>query len=51
MGYVADKVVLAKTLLPVFQFSPVSIIPPMPHTHSFIHHRRYINSTTDSIVK
>jgi len=28
--------------LPVPQFSPVSIIPPMLHTHSFTYHPRYI---------
>jgi hypothetical protein len=28
--------------LPVLQFSPVSIIPPMPHTHSYIYHQRCI---------
>ena len=28
--------------LPVLQFSPVSIIPPMSHTHSFTYHPRYI---------
>jgi hypothetical protein len=28
--------------LPVLQFSPVSIIPPMLHTHSLIYHRRCI---------
>jgi hypothetical protein len=28
--------------LTVLQFSPVSIIPPLLHTHSFIYHTRYI---------
>ena len=28
--------------LPVLQFSPVSIIPPMLHTHSFTYHSHYI---------
>src|SRR5215510_2247626 len=28
--------------LPVLQFSPVSIIPPMLHTHSFTYHQRCI---------
>ena len=28
--------------LPVLQFSPVSIIPPLLHTHSFIYHPRCI---------
>jgi hypothetical protein len=27
------------SFLPVLQFSPVSIIPPMLHTHLFIYHR------------
>jgi hypothetical protein len=30
------------TIHEVLQFSPVSIIPPMLHTHLFIHHRRCI---------
>jgi hypothetical protein len=33
---------LYNVFLPVLQFSPVSIIPPMLHTHSFIYHRRCI---------
>ena len=28
--------------LPVLQFSPVSIIPPTLHTHSFTYHSHYI---------
>ena len=28
--------------LPVLQFSPVSIIPPLLHTHLFIYHSQYI---------
>jgi hypothetical protein len=28
--------------LPVLQFSPVSIIPPMLHTHSFTYHPHYM---------
>jgi len=28
--------------LPVLHFSPVSIIPPMLHTHSFTYHPHYI---------
>jgi hypothetical protein len=31
--------------------SPVSIIPPMLHTHSIICHRRYIISAIESLVK
>ena len=33
---------LYNVFLPVLQFSPVSIIPPMLHTHPFIYHRRCI---------
>ena len=33
---------LYNVFLPVLQFSPVSIIPPLLHTHSFIHHPRCI---------
>jgi hypothetical protein len=31
--------------------SPVSIIPPMLHTHSAIYHRRYTIAATNSAVK
>jgi hypothetical protein len=37
--------------LPVLQFSPVSIIPPMLHTHSFICHRCCIILPIDSVVR
>ena len=33
---------LYKVFLPELQFSPVSIIPPLLHTHSFIYHPRCI---------
>jgi len=33
---------LYNVFLPVLQFSPVSIIPPLLHTHSFIYHQRCI---------
>ena len=36
--YVVAKVSLRQVSLPVLQFSPVSIIPPMHHTHSFTYH-------------
>ena len=32
---------LYNVFLPVLQFSPVSIIPPLLHTHSFIYHSRF----------
>ena len=33
---------LYNVFLPALQFSPVSIIPPLLHTHSFIYHPRCI---------
>ena len=33
---------LCNVFFPVLQFSPVSIIPPLLHTHSFIYHPRCI---------
>jgi len=33
---------LYNVFLPVLQFSPFSIIPPLLHTHSFIYHPRCI---------
>jgi hypothetical protein len=33
---------LYNVFLPVLQFSPLSIIPPILHTHSFIYHRRCV---------
>jgi hypothetical protein len=40
--FVVHEVALGQISLPVLQFSPVSIIPPMLHTHSFTYHPRYI---------
>jgi hypothetical protein len=34
VGFVVDNVALGQVSLPVLPFSPVSIIPPMLHTHS-----------------
>ena len=51
VGFVVDEVALGQILPPVLQFSPVSIIPPLLHTHLFISHRRCIISAIDSIVK
>jgi hypothetical protein len=39
---VMDKVALWEFSLQVLQFSPVSIIPPMLHTHSYIYHQSCI---------
>jgi hypothetical protein len=36
VGFVVDKVALGQVFLPVLQFSHVSMIPPMLHTHLHI---------------
>ena len=42
LGFVVDKVALEWVFLPVLQFSPVTIILPLLHTHSFIYHPRCV---------
>lgn len=48
---VLDKVALGQVSLLIPRFPLVSIIPPALNTNFFIHHRRYNNSTIESIVK
>ena len=36
--FVVHRATMGKLFLPVLQFSPVSIIPPLLHTHSSIYH-------------
>jgi hypothetical protein len=45
-----DVVALGQFFLPVLQFSPVSIIPPMLHTHSFIYHRCHMDLAINSVI-
>jgi hypothetical protein len=48
MTFVVDKVALGQVFLQVLRFSPVSIIPPMLHTHLLLHaflNRRRNNET------
>jgi hypothetical protein len=50
--FVLDKVALGQVFLRVLSFPSVTIIPPISHTHiSFICHRHYTVSLTDSVVK
>ena len=42
---------LYNVFLPVLQFSAVSIIPPLLHTHSFIYHQYCVISPIYSIIK
>jgi hypothetical protein len=51
MIFVVDNVADGQVDLHVLQFSPVSIIPLMLDTHSFIGHRRYIILPVDSVIK
>ena len=37
VGFVVEKVTMAQVFLPALQFSPVSSIPPMLHTHLDLH--------------
>jgi hypothetical protein len=46
-----DKMALGQVFLPVLQFSPVRIIPPMLHAHSFIYSRHCVVFVIDSVVK
>jgi hypothetical protein len=47
-GFVAEKVSFEDVFLQILQFSPVSIIQQLSHTHiSFIHHRCYFFSWLD----
>ena len=40
VGFVVNKEALKQDLPTVFRLSPVSIIPPLPYTHSSIYHPR-----------
>ena len=42
VGFVVDRVAVGQFSLGLLLFSPVSIIPPLLHTHSFTYHPRYI---------
>jgi hypothetical protein len=50
-GFVVNKVAPGQDFVRVSRLSPVSIIPPLLHTHQFIYHRRYIDSASDSVFK
>jgi hypothetical protein len=46
-----EKCGIGTGFLPVFQFSLVSILQPMFHTHAFIHYKCYILSETHNLIK
>jgi hypothetical protein len=47
---VVNKAALGQVFLPVLHFSPVTITPPMHHTHAFSYHH-YIILAVDSTAK
>jgi hypothetical protein len=51
VGIMTDEIAVGQVFLWVLLFSPVSIIPPIPHTPSFIYHQRYITLRVNSVVK
>jgi hypothetical protein len=46
-----EKVALERVVLRALRLSPVSVVPPMLHTHSSACHRRCIVLATDNVVK
>ena len=48
--YLSDDIA-TEVMLQVFLFCPVSIIPPMLDTHSFIYDRHCIILASDGVVK
>jgi len=48
---VVDQETVQPVRCRVFQFSPVSVTPPVARTESFITHRRYIILLFESVVK
>jgi hypothetical protein len=50
VGFALEKVALGQVFLSVFRFCAVSVILPIPHTHSFTYHQHCIISAVDSIL-
>jgi len=46
-----DEMALGHVFLRVLRFRSASIVPPVLHPHSFLYHRRYTVSATDSVIK
>jgi hypothetical protein len=46
-----DSVARGEVCAGILRISPVTIIPPLLHTHSFIYHRRCILLAINSVVK
>ena len=50
-GIFGGHITLEQGFLQILRFSPVTIIPPMFHTHSLTYHRRCMMLAIDSVVK
>jgi len=50
MGLTVDNVVRGKDFLALLQFAPVSIMPPLLHTHRLNHSQCCVTAVTDSII-
>lgn len=51
VGFVVHNVAVGQVSLQALQFSPVHMIQPIPHTHSFTHDWSYTGLAIDSISK
>jgi hypothetical protein len=51
VGFMVDKVAMGQVLLRVLWFSPASIVSSVLCTRSFLHHRLYINSAINGVIK
>jgi hypothetical protein len=51
VGFVRNKLALEQISVRVLECFPVSIIPPTPHTHSYIPYWHYRKLATDSVIK
>ena len=51
MGLMVDKVTLGQDFVTVFHFTPVSIMPPLLHTHRLIDGQYSVTVITGSIIK
>jgi len=51
MGLMVDKMALGQDFVTVLQFTPVSIMPPLLHTHRLIDGQCSVTVKTGSIIK
>ena len=51
IGFMVDKMALGQDFVTVLQFTPVSIMPPLLHTHRLIDGQCSVTVKTGSIIK